>query len=315
MRVLADANGALAHQNLLYLDWQAKQYLPTTAESEWLDKHGDIWVGGRKPATFATGSVAFTGINGTVVPAATRMVAGNGIEYETISAITLGTTQIEANVIALDAGPDGNQVYGTVLDVLTPLPGIDPNPTVLEISGGVGIEGDESLRDRILERIRKPPQGGAVHDYVAWAREVPGVTRAWAVSESIGTTSVRFMMDDDRPPYGIPAPGDINLVAAHIDPLRPVAVLGMYVMAPIPLPLTVAVRQLSRDSGQTRAAIEAQIQNRLRRRSAPGQTVYRSWIAEAVAAATGEDHHELDFVTTHMPSKGHIGVLGTLVFR
>jgi hypothetical protein len=50
------------------------------------------------------------------------------------------------------------------------------------------------------------------------------------------------------------------------------------------------------------------------RRAAPGQTIYRSWVEEAVGSALGEEHHELTFDTTPMPSLGHMAVLGTVYF-
>ena len=36
--MLADANAGNAHLNLQYLDWQANQLLPDTAQKQFLDK-------------------------------------------------------------------------------------------------------------------------------------------------------------------------------------------------------------------------------------------------------------------------------------
>src|SRR5215831_17893165 len=84
-----DAMSALAHLTLLYIDWLALQLLPDTAEKEWLDRHGQIWLlnadgtKGRKGATFAAGTVTITGTVGTIVPISSGLVGGNQIEYET----------------------------------------------------------------------------------------------------------------------------------------------------------------------------------------------------------------------------------------
>src|SRR3954463_10070614 len=89
LRVLSDSQGALCHLTLQYLDWLALQLLPDTAETEWLDRHGDIWLTnadgttGRKVATLAEGSVIFTGTGGSVVPTGTRLEGPEGIAYET----------------------------------------------------------------------------------------------------------------------------------------------------------------------------------------------------------------------------------------
>ena len=95
LRVMADTMAGLAHHVLRYIDWLALQLLPDTAEVEWLDRHGQIWLVnadgtiGRKLATYAQGIVTMTGTVGAVVPAATQLV-GNGIGYETMTEIVIG---------------------------------------------------------------------------------------------------------------------------------------------------------------------------------------------------------------------------------
>src|SRR6516225_4916300 len=44
LRVMCDAMSGLAHLTLKYLDWLSLQFLPDTAETEWLDRHGAIWL-------------------------------------------------------------------------------------------------------------------------------------------------------------------------------------------------------------------------------------------------------------------------------
>ena len=44
LRVLSDSQGALYHPRLQYLDWLSLQLLPDTAETKWLDRHGQIWL-------------------------------------------------------------------------------------------------------------------------------------------------------------------------------------------------------------------------------------------------------------------------------
>src|SRR5215204_6111505 len=80
LRVMSDNQGALCHLTLQYIDWLALQFLPDTAETEWIDRHGNIWLvnadgtTGRKMATLAVGSATFTGTNGTIIPVATELV-------------------------------------------------------------------------------------------------------------------------------------------------------------------------------------------------------------------------------------------------
>src|SRR6201998_285132 len=65
LRVMSDNQGALCHLTLQYIDWLALQLLPDTAETEWLDRHGQIWLvnadgsKGRQLATLGGGAAAF----------------------------------------------------------------------------------------------------------------------------------------------------------------------------------------------------------------------------------------------------------------
>src|SRR6516164_10581286 len=70
LRVLSDNQGALCHLTLQYIDWLSLQLLPDTAETVWLDRHGQIWLVnadgslGRKQPLPASGTVGFSGTPG-----------------------------------------------------------------------------------------------------------------------------------------------------------------------------------------------------------------------------------------------------------
>src|SRR4029077_3470089 len=121
LRVLSDSQGGLCHLTLQYIDWLALQLLPDTAETEWLDRHGQIWLvnadgsTGRKLPTLATGSATFTGILGSVVPASTPLSSANSVGYETTEQIILSSGPTAAPIRALDPGAVGNLDNGTGL--------------------------------------------------------------------------------------------------------------------------------------------------------------------------------------------------------
>jgi uncharacterized phage protein gp47/JayE len=321
LRVMSDAMAALAHLTLRYIDWLALQLLPDTAETEWLDRHGQIWLvnadgtKGRKGATFASGTVTMTGTVGTIVPMATGLTGGNQIGYDTLDEVILAADPTPVAIMALDGGAAGNLDPGEVLAVAPGVAGVDSQATVVELSGGADEESDADLRARVLQRIQEPPMGGDKTDYEMWALRVAGVTRAWCAPNEmgIGTVTVRIMCDVLRASnVGFPLDDDIIAVTDYIDTVRPVCVKDFWVVAPIPYPIDIGISNLVTDDAATRAAIVNSLQTMLFARGAPGQEIYASWVDEAISVATGEDHHDMTFSNTPMPSPGHLPVLGTV---
>ena len=332
LRVLSDSQGALCHLTLQYLDWLALQLLPDTAEGEWLDRHGNIWLvnadgtTGRKLATLATGSADLTGIGGTVVPQATQLASsgsGNEATYETTAAITLSTpdgTPTPAPIRALDPGSAGNLPTDAPLWVVNAPPGVDTNAIVgaTPLEGGTDEETDDELRARVLARIRQPPMGGDETDYEQWALAVPGVTRAWAAQEmGIGTVTIRFMMDDLRANLGgFPTAFDIQQVSNYLATVRPVTAKDYFVVAPIPRRVDVYIQNLNPDSTSMRAAIQVSLQQMLIERAAPGQTIYAAWKYQAIMNTAGVESFDLRYSTDDtMPSPGHMAVLGDIYYE
>jgi len=320
LRVLSDAQGGPCHLTLQYIDWLALQLLPDTAETEWLDRHGAIWLKnsdgtiGRKQATFSEGVVAFSGTDGTIIPTGTRL--SGVVTYETTAEIVIGTGPTEAPARALEAGAIGNLDGGTELGLMETLAGVDGSIVVIEMDGGVDVENDDDLRIRVLQRIQNPPMGGAVADYVTWALAVPGVTRAWAAPEQgPGTITVRFLMDELRAEDdGWPQPQDIVAVKDYIDLMRPVTVKDSYVVAPIKQFIDITVLNLQPDTAE--GEVEASILDMLHRMAAPGQTIYAAWVSNAIMDAPTVRSFTLTTTEDYvMPSLGHMAVLGTLLFE
>src|SRR6202008_1994733 len=139
LRVMSDNQGGLCHLTLQYIDWLALQLLPDTAETEWLDRHGQIWLvnadgsKGRKLATLAAGAADFQGvIDGTVIPAGTQLQSGvampadyaslnNVVSFEAMQDITTSSSGlVTGNIRALDPGSFGNLTAGTILSFASP---------------------------------------------------------------------------------------------------------------------------------------------------------------------------------------------------
>jgi uncharacterized phage protein gp47/JayE len=336
LRVMSDNQGALCHLTLQYIDWLALQLLPDTAETEWLDRHGQIWLvnadgsKGRKMATLATGTASFQGtIDGTVIPTGTQLQSSINnpiwgspnavITFETLADITTSaSTLVDGPIRALDPGALGNLPDGTGLAIYPAIDGVNSAAIARDMTGGADTETDEQLRARILQRIQNPPMGGSAGDYVAWALAVPGVTRAWAAPEQgAGTITVRFLMDDLRADDdGWPTPADVEAVALYVDQKRPVTVMGCYVVAPIKQFIDITIANLVPDTPKVQAEIEKSIDSMLFQMAAPGQTIYAAWVSYAIMNAPSVQSFQL--VTTDdyvMPSLGHMAVVGTILYQ
>jgi uncharacterized phage protein gp47/JayE len=321
LRVLSDAQGGLCHLTLQYIDWLALQLLPDTAETDWLDRHGAIWLvnadgtKGRKQATFAHGLITFTGTVGEVVPIGTTLSGAVG--YETTADITIGSGPSEGPAQALDPGIVGNMNEGDALGVDATIAGVDSQAFVVEMDGGVDTETDDELRVRILHRIQNPPMGGAEADYVTWALAVPGVTRAWAAPEQgVGSITVRFLMDDLRASDdGWPTPSDVTAVALYIDQMRPVTVKDCFVLAPIKQFVDVSIANLVPNTVAVAGAIEQSLRDMLHKLAQPGQTIFAAWISYAIMNAPGVVSFQLvSDADVVMPDLGHMAVLGTISY-
>jgi uncharacterized phage protein gp47/JayE len=327
LRVIGDAQAALAHDNDQHLAWLARMMMPDTAEAEYAERWAGVWLPqGRKPATAAYGVVTVTGASGATVPTgaelATTATDATGlrreVRYEVVTGVTLAGASGTVEVWALTPGAIGNLDEGASLAFVDVPDDIDGQATVAApgLAGGADIETDTDLVARTIARIQQPAHGGAAHDYEQWALEVPGVTRAWAKSEmGVGTVTLRFMMDDVRSAFGgIPQAEDLTLVAAYINGLRPVTVAEAYVLAPTAQALAITIDELVTDTPEVRANIALEIAEMLRARAVPGSTIFASWIREAVSAATGEDHHDLTVSNVAASSLGHLIVPGTITY-
>ncbi|MQX36808.1 baseplate J/gp47 family protein [Roseospira navarrensis] len=293
-----------------YLRWVSRQVLPDTAETAWLERHAGIWGLARRPATASAGALALTGATGAVVPMGTVWRSADGRRYVATASATLAGGTGAIAVAAETAGATGDLAAGAEVAVVTPIAGLESAAVVAAggLGGGADLETDAALRARVLRRIQQPPHGGARHDYVAWALEVPGVARAWChpVEQGLGTVIVRVMADD-----GLPDPALIAALQAHLDTARPVTA-EVLALAPVALPLTVEIADLTPDTAAVCAAVEAEIADLVARVAAPGDgagqgTLRVSHLREAISRAAGETDHALVSPTADVaPAVGEI---------
>lgn len=313
--VYARVVAAVTHGLYGYIDWLSRQVIYDTAEGEILDRWASIWLTvSRKPAAAATGSATLTGLGGAVVSAGAMLQALDGVQYQTTADVTFVGTSAVVNIEAVVPAAAGNRAAGQTLTLATPVSGVQPGAIASVLSGGADEESDDDLRARLISRIQTPPHGGSAADYVAWALEVPGVTRAWAYPLELGegTVTLRFMRDDAAG-SAIPDAGEVAAVQAHIDALRPVTARPT-VVAPVaaPLALTIAVAP---NTAAVKAAVQAELADLIRREAVPGGTLLLSHIRAAISAAAGELNYTMTApIADVVNTTGNITTLGAITW-
>ena len=124
----------------------------------------------------------------------------------------------------MTAGVAGNLPIGPSLTFVSPVAGVTGTATVGAggLLNGAEAEADVDLRSRLLARIRQPAQGGAASDYLTWALEVSGISRAWVYPQELGAGTVTVRVVSDAAVGGlIPGAAKIAEVQAWINARRP----------------------------------------------------------------------------------------------
>lgn len=351
LKILGVVLAGMTNEEYGYLDWIAKQTNPFTAEDEYLEAWGALKKVYRKDASKASLAATFTGVAGKPLDDGTPVDRSDGTPYTSSGTQIVTGTSVTVTIVANVAGAAGNADVGTTVSLGVAVDGIQSTGSVTAVvSSGADIEDQEEYRARVLDAYQRPPHGGDRDDYVRWALDVPGVTRAWCAPNGFGagTVVVYVMLDDaqaanagfpqgtngvsqfDKGPGGLPrdtpATGDQLVVADALVTLEPVTALA-YVCAAIRNTLSFVISGLTTASTTTRTAIESAIADVFYRNGDPrAGTINRSDINTAVASVPGTAGFVIESitgvingVTTPYPdnitgSFGSLPVLGTVTY-
>lgn len=337
-RAIVNVIAGAADEDLAYLDWQIRQLFPFSSDVEYLERWAAAKGLSRKRATKGEGTAIFAGEpNAPAVAAGQRLRTAAGLAVVTTAVLQLdGAGTATVAIEAADGGAAGNLGTGVVLTFEGTPPGFADTATVgTTLAGGADAESDAALRLRTLRAFAEPSYGGNRNDWERAALEAAGVTRVFSspAMPTPGAVTLWPLLDDIRPdgiPFGtnawyrpgtggsagIGGDGDQRAVLDFIMASRPMPICAhVYVTALVPDPLAVTIDNLTTDSPAIRAAIETELRAMFRRRAVPGGTISRSWVAEAVARAAGENSHDLVAPAGNtVVAAGHIGVLGDVTY-
>lgn len=166
-----------------------RQAFPQTAVGDHLDRHARLRGLERKDAVAAQGVVRFiageTAVSDRAIPAGTVCMTAGSIRFETTQEgiLAAGSLSVEVPVRALVPGAAGNVAAETIVSMAVAPVGISACVNPESCVGGVDREGDERLRERVLDTFKRLPnganaafyeQGALSFDQVAAAAVIPG---------------------------------------------------------------------------------------------------------------------------------------------
>ena len=289
-RVIAGAT----HVLLGYIENMAKNILPDQADENWLIRHGNMKRCYRKEPTAAIGYVRFDEVaDGIVINKDQKVKRQVDQCTYTVTKTTTSTNNVlRVPVVCDEVGKKGNCDDGTSMSLITPVTGLSSTCFADSIEAGTDIEDLESFRKRVIDRWYYTPQGGADQDYVQWAKEVPGVTRAWCYRHWAGTGSVGLLVANSDPVNPVLDNTTIQSIKKHIEPLTPVAGSMLIVFSPVLKPINFKL-MVTPDNPEIRYQIELELKSFLLREGTPQTTLFKSRISEVISKSFGEYSHEL----------------------
>jgi uncharacterized phage protein gp47/JayE len=340
LRVLAWVQAGMAFLHYGYLDWIALQATPFTSTGEFLEAWAalaPIPVIRKAPVQAACPNVTFVAVTGSPIPAGTLMYRADATQYSTQANVTAASGSATVAIKAVVAGASGDADAGTTLTLASGVSGVTAasGVAVSPITGGADLETDQSLRSRMLESYANPPSGGSAADYLTWALQVPGVTRAWADRDGMGggTVVLYFMMDATEAAHsGFPqgttgvasvetrdtvATGDQLIVANWVWPLQPVTAL-VYAAAPSRQAVNFTVAGLAGTTAAQQNAVVAAINAQFVALGNPAgtATIQQSDIESAITAIAGLPSFNLQTPTVWpIPAlTGSLPTVGSVTF-
>ncbi|ENB6028567.1 baseplate J/gp47 family protein [Shigella dysenteriae] len=306
--------GAL-HTVYGYLDYLARNMLPDLCDEDWLYRHAKMKRCPRKQAVAATGYMRWDGVsNGLTVNAGAVIQRDDLVQYTVLANATSAGGILRAPIACSVTGSTGNTDDGVALSLVTPVNGLPSGGQADTVIGGFDVEDIEEWRSRVLERYYWTPQGGADGDYIIWAKEVAGITRAWTYRHWMGTGTVGVMVASSD--LINPIIDDVTVAAAqaHIEPLAPVAGSDLYVFKATKKTVNFTI-DLNPDNDSTRAAVKAELLSFLLRDGYPEGTLELSRINEAISIAAGERSHTLISPAANITlAKNELAVMGNITW-
>lgn len=186
-----------------------RQAFVQTAIGEGLKDHGYTYGVEKKPARKANGKVIMgrksAAIEDISIPKGTMFstnpdIYGSLVTATTVEDAILKVGELEVSIPGevIEPGKDGNVPTGAFVVLNNPPVGIEYVRNNEEFKNGTDEEDDESYRERILDKTRRPGTSGNPSHYEQWALEVPGTGGAKAHRTWNGKNTVKVVICDSN---------------------------------------------------------------------------------------------------------------------
>lgn len=225
--VLAQAIGNQIEVAMANTQVKADAQMPDTATGEDLDRILAQYDLTRRSPAGAAGSVLLSSTASTSVTLGAQLVDGAGLRF----AVTIGGTYANGARIpvqGVDTGDETNHDAGDIFRWVTPPPFSATTAVVASggITGGIGLEDDETARQRLYARLRNPP-GAGNWEHVAELCEAadPLVQKAFVYPAvngpaNVGVAVVGYATDSSKS-REVPALTVTNTIKPYLDGLYP----------------------------------------------------------------------------------------------
>lgn len=264
-RVIAKALAGAVYLAYLFGRWAYAQIFTETAGEDALILRGEEYGLVRTPPVEWRGTATATGTEGTTIPDGTLWSYGGAVyQQDGDEVIASGTATI--TIFALEPGETESLANATVIDLASPLIGIDRTATVASTTqSGTDEEDLEDYRARIAFRQAAQPQGGAKADYIGWATEVAGIAEAFVDSPTAGVVNVYPLAEVDDPADRVPGAGVLATVEAYLndDVRRPLGPATIEALAFDEIEFDVDIANISPNTAAMKEAIKTAVEDYL----------------------------------------------------
>lgn len=300
-----------------FLEAQARNQHTSTMDEEHLRQDAADWGIVPKPATYSIGNILITGAIGSIIEEGELLQRSDGVQFALDNDVLINQIPQIAQISAIEPGANSNTIPHLNLSFVSPQNGVQSNVIVDEIGivGGNDDESLESLRGRISARKSQPPRGGSKPDYIKWAKEITGITRAWVVGDWAGKGSVGVLFVFDNRPNLIPTSDDVAKLQLHLINNAPVGQeTRTFAIAPTPKPLNMQI-SISPDNPTNRANVISALGDFIKSEAIPGGTILHSKLGSTITNTDGIiDNHLIVPSISQAHQKHEIAVLGVVEF-